>query len=89
MFRLRIIEKEPIGIEKNKDSKFQPYNKKELEGRWWRVIPVNAKEVIALQMLSHREEKFAPLEGSGALVSDKALKKFKLSPAIKPKQEKP
>ncbi len=34
-------------------------------------------------MLIHREEKFAPAFGSGALVSDEALNKFKLSPALK------
>jgi hypothetical protein len=83
MFRLRIREKEPIGIVFNKDSKFQLYNREALKGKWWRVIPVDAKEVIALQMLIHREEKFAPAFGSGALVSDEALNKFKLSPALK------
>jgi len=83
MFRLRIREKEPIGIVLAKDSKFLIYNREALKGKWWRVIPVNAKEVIALQMLVHREEKFAPAFGSGALVSDEALNKFKLSPALK------
>jgi hypothetical protein len=88
MFRLRIPEKEPVGIDINKDSKFQLYRRKRLEGRWWRVKPINAKEVLALAMLAHRQEKFAPEEGGGVLVSDEALSKFKLSPAIKTNRKK-
>ena len=54
----------------------------ELKGIYYKIIPSNAKEVFALQMLEHRAEKFAPAEGNGILVTAAALAKFKKSPVI-------
>lgn len=82
MFRLRKIEEDPIGIDLDKDSKFQIYKMKNLKGKWWRVHPTNMKEITALAILSHREEKYAAAHGGGILVSQKALEKFKLSSAL-------
>jgi hypothetical protein len=52
----------------------------ELPGKWWRVLPSGesmAREVNALRMLAHREEKFAPAKGHGVLISDDAMKTFR------------
>ena len=54
----------------------------EYNGTLYKIIPSNAKEVFALQMLQHRVEKFAPAEGNGILVTAAALAKFKKSPVI-------
>jgi hypothetical protein len=53
-----------------------------LKGNWWRVFPSTAKEVLALAMLEHRREKFAPapprgdINGNGVLISAEALLKL-------------
>lgn len=52
----------------------------ELKGTYYKIIPSNAKEVFALQMLEHRVDKFAPAEGNGILITEQALAKFKKSP---------
>jgi hypothetical protein len=82
MFAIRIKEKMPEGIARNdRAGRSVPYDHERLKGRWWRVYPVNGREVSALRMLEHRAEKFAPARGNGILVSDAALSKYELSAA--------
>jgi hypothetical protein len=79
MFEIARIESNPVGIVSapagNKN--VTEVDDVKLEGKWWRVIPATGKEVMALAMLAHREEKFAPLKGHGALICDAAMKMFR------------
>ena len=51
-------------------------------GKFWRVKPTTAKEVLFVQMLEHRCEKFAPRisadtdKGEGILISEAAMAKI-------------
>jgi hypothetical protein len=40
------------------------------------VMPHTAREVLALQMLEHQVEKFAPAEGNGVLITEAAHRKL-------------
>jgi hypothetical protein len=83
MFALRKPEKPAVGIIRvNDPGKAVPYDKMQLSGKWWRVFPVDSREVSALRMLDMHTDKFAPAVGNGLLVSDAAIRRYELSPAI-------
>ena len=82
MFHLRKRETEPTAIVTTQGDKFLTYRTKRLTGKWWRVYPTDGREVMALQMLQHHADKFAPAFGGGALIKEEALLQFKLSPAL-------
>ena len=48
----------------------------QLSGTWHIVMPHTAREVLALQMLEHQIDKFAPAEGNGVLISESAHRKL-------------
>ncbi|MBU6170616.1 MAG: hypothetical protein KGQ87_03865 [Verrucomicrobia bacterium] len=48
----------------------------QLAGTYHLVMPSNAREVLALQMLEHQIDKFAPAEGNGVLISESAHRKL-------------
>lgn len=48
----------------------------QLSGTWHLVMPHTAREVLALQMLEHQFEKFAPANGNGVLISESAHAKL-------------
>jgi hypothetical protein len=80
MFDLSKLEKVPVlaVVRAVRAGKTEPeIEVGELPGKWWRVLPTDAKEVNALRMLAHREEKFAPAKGHGVLISDDAMKAFR------------
>jgi hypothetical protein len=81
MFQLRKLEQEPTAITLARKGKIE-YRTKRLPGRWWRVYPSNGREVMALQMVPHQADKFAPAFGGGALIKEEALLQFKLSPTL-------
>jgi hypothetical protein len=81
MFHLRKREDDPTAIVVAKGDKVE-YRTKRLSGKWWRVYPTDGKEVMALQMIQHQSDKFAPAFGGGALVKEAALLQFKLSPTL-------
>jgi hypothetical protein len=77
MFNVRLPEENPIGIDiAIKYATKESYEGRPLEGSWWRVWPSSSKEVSALRLLDHRVDKFAPLNGNGAIVSHAAILKF-------------
>jgi len=53
---------------------------KDMKGSFWRVWPINAKEVFAIQMLEHQMEKFAPYNGTGIILTEEACDKFNNPP---------
>lgn len=55
------------------DSSDPKFTSKVLEGRWARVMPRTAKDVLYLQMLEHHRDKFAPYDGDGILVRAECL----------------
>jgi hypothetical protein len=84
MFALRKLERLAVGIVKlDEPGKSMPYDKAHLSGKWWRVFPVNGREVSALRMLDMHTDKFAPAYGNGLLVSDAAIHRFELSDPIR------
>ena len=48
----------------------------QLAGTYHLVMPHTAREVLALQMLEHQIDKFAPAEGNGVLISESAHRKL-------------
>lgn len=52
------------------------YGTRILHGRFVRVIPETIREVHALQMLDHLQDKFAPAKGDGVILSAEALAKL-------------
>jgi hypothetical protein len=44
-----------------------------LPGKWLRVFPKNAKDVLFIQLLEHAKDKFAPLHGEGILINPDVL----------------
>jgi hypothetical protein len=48
----------------------------QLSGTWLLVMPHTAREVLALQMLEHQMEKFAPANGNGVIISESAHEKL-------------
>lgn len=47
-----------------------------LKGTHVRVSPKNAREVMALQFLEHRRDKFAPASGNGIILTIEGLEKI-------------
>lgn len=54
----------------------------EREDICFRVIPTCAREVLALQMLEHGAEKFAPAIGHGVIITRQAHAKLNAAPAF-------
>jgi len=80
MFDLSRVERHPVlaVVRAVRAGKTEPETDVcEIPGKWWRVLPTDAREVFALRMLAHREEKFAPAKGHGVLISDEAMKAFR------------
>lgn len=48
----------------------------QLSGTYHLVMPHTAREVLALQLLEHQFEKFAPANGNGVLISEAAHRKL-------------
>ena len=48
----------------------------EMPGVFHLVMPSNSREVLALQMLEHQVEKFAPATGNGVLITEAAHRKL-------------
>lgn len=83
MFPNRQLETAPMGIVVKRGLTAHIHvSSVKLKGAWWRVFPSNQKEWLALTMLEHGREKFAPdcpkssVNGNGALVSHEALQKI-------------
>jgi hypothetical protein len=83
MFATRQIEKNPVGVVVRRSETARPdVSSKKLTGTWWRVFPKTQRECLALQMLEHRHEKFAPFterfdeNGHGVLISASAMAKL-------------
>lgn len=54
----------------NAEPKFEA---RPLSGEWIRVFPQNAADVLFLQSLDHRVEKFAPATGIGVILDPRCL----------------
>jgi hypothetical protein len=83
MFHHRQREKDPVGVVvKRSDTARPDVSSRKLTGTWYRVFPSTQRECLALQMLEHRQEKFAPftaardINGHGVLISASALAKL-------------
>ena len=57
----------------------EDFNSHQILGMFYLVNPAEpgqAKEVLAIQMMTHGEDKFAPAKGNGIIVSARALAKL-------------
>ena len=52
------------------------YLTKRVPGLWYRVKVSTFDELTALRGLAHEKEKFAPAEGEGVLISERAMRKI-------------
>lgn len=57
-------------VERNGESRFEITT---LSGRWSRVFPKSATDVLFLRSLEHRMDKFAPARGDGVIVRSSML----------------
>jgi len=77
MFKVRVAENSPWAIHRTlKSGTILDYLSKQLSGIWHRVWPIDGREISALRLMAHQEEKFAPTNGNGILISDEALRKI-------------
>ena len=53
------------------------FERKHIPGVWYRVFPNTQREVMALRLLDHRVDKYAPAEDNGALISESAFEQLK------------
>jgi hypothetical protein len=77
MLALSYPAKNPEVITKHGEGCKTIFSISKLKGKWHRVIPCTAKDIYAMMMLRHHEEKFAPAEGDGVIISDEAFKKLR------------
>ena len=75
-FKLRTLETNPqVVIRKDMvtGSKFVEH---ELKGEYYRVSPCCEKEIHAIAMMVHREDKWAPAKGDGVILTKEIVAKF-------------
>lgn len=79
MFPTRLKAENPEVImpeKKASGSSLVSYEHVRLSGIFFRVSPQSNREILAIQMLEHHREKFAPAHGDGVIVTFEALQKF-------------
>jgi len=73
MFSIHTKERSPSVISPRIKGNRVEWNTTQIDGTLYRVTPTTAREVMALRMLTHREQKYAPAHGNGALISEFAF----------------
>lgn len=83
MFDLNTPEANPQVIYTRDKLGRESHEVKRVNGFFYRVFPIDGREIFALRMLEHHKDKFAPASGNGVLITQDAFYKFnpnKLSP---------
>jgi hypothetical protein len=52
------------------------FEQERIKGKFLRVWPMTARQILTMQMLEHRKEKFAPADGGGILVEIEAFRRY-------------
>jgi hypothetical protein len=60
----------------DKISQRTSYERQTLLGTFYNVTPTTEREVMALRMLDHRVDKFAPAQGEGVILTAESFQKF-------------
>lgn len=84
-FAIREKEENPICLVTKKHAfiNIVDVRPKEISGRFFRVIPTTSREIMALNMMEHQYEKYAPAFGDGVIISEAALQKLDAMPKAK------
>ena len=74
LFQSRTRESDPevVDVEYNRNGHEQ-FRTRQLTGKFFRVMPETLRDIMALKMLEHRHDKFAPANGDGVIITQNAL----------------
>jgi len=75
-FKLRTTERDPFVIVRKESSHGYQFCIERLKGEFYRILPFGPKDIFAVSMMSHREDKFAPANGNGIILTKEIVKKF-------------
>ena len=75
-FKLRTLEKNPKVIVRRDLETCSEYVEHELKGQYYRILPFGEKDIYALTMMVHREDKWAPAKGNGIILTKEIVAKF-------------
>lgn len=76
MFEFYKIETNPEVVVKKPVKDIYSYTTGFVRGEFFRVIPDGFREIFLIQMLEMHQEKFAPANGNGILISKAAFQKL-------------
>jgi len=75
-FKLRSTERDPFVIVRKESSHGYQFCIERLKGEFYRILPFGPKDIFAVSMMSHREDKFAPANGNGIILTKEIVAKF-------------
>ena len=76
IFQLRTLETNPQVIIRKDMVTGSKFVEHELKGKYYRVSPCDEKEIHAISMMTHREDKWAPAKGDGVILTKEIVAKF-------------
>ncbi len=75
-FKFRTLETNPRVIVRKDMITGSQFVTCHLKGEYYRIMPFGGKDVYAVSMMVHREEKWAPATGNGIILSKEIVAKF-------------
>jgi len=75
-FKLRTLETNPRVIIRKDMITGSQFVEHELKGQYYRILPFGEKDIYAVSMMAHREDKWAPAKGNGIILTKEIVKKF-------------
>lgn len=76
LFKLRTLEINPWVIIRKDMITGSQFVEHELKGQYYRILPFGEKDIYAVSMMTHREDKWAPAKGNGIILSKEIITKF-------------
>ena len=76
IFKLRTLEANPQVIIRKDMVMGSKFVEHQLKGKYYRVLPRSEKEIYAIAMMTHREDKWAPAKGDGVILTKEIVAKF-------------
>jgi hypothetical protein len=75
-FKLRTLETNPRVIIRKDMITGSQFVEHELKGQYYRILPFGEKDIYAVSMMAHREDKWAPSRGNGIILTKEIVAKF-------------
>ncbi len=76
LFKLRTLEINPWVIIRKDMITGSQFVEHELKGQYYRILPFGEKDIHAVSMMAHREDKWAPAKGNGIILTKEIVTKF-------------